>query len=68
MTGKQFVDRLIKQQEDRYYKRIPYEKGLYHQCIPHPKKEDQLITLQLVTRVLAGKKETDDEHYEFDQD
>lgn len=57
MKGKSFVDRLIKQQESRYQKRMPFERGQYHQCLPNPLNDKQLITMQLVKRVLEGKGE-----------
>ena len=30
MSGKKFVDKLIDQQEDRYQKRLPFERGQFH--------------------------------------
>ena len=54
MKGRDFVQKLIKQQEDRYHKKFAFERGYYHQCIPNPKKEHQMITVQIVTRQLEG--------------
>ena len=54
MNGKEFVKKLIQQQEDRYHKKFAFERGQYHQCIPNPMKEKQMITVQLVTRALEG--------------
>ena len=58
MTGEQYVKRLIQQQEDRYQKRLPFERGQYHQCIPNPENPKQLITVQLVKKVLDGRDPT----------
>ena len=55
--GKEFVKKLIQQQENRYHKKFAFERGHYHQCIPNPKNDgtmDEMITVQLVTRVLEG--------------
>ena len=30
MKGRDFVQRLIKEQEDRYHKKFAFEKGYYH--------------------------------------
>ena len=69
MSGLNFIDKLIKQQEDRYHKRLPFERGHYHQCISNPAKEGSLITVKLVTRVLDGVGNTSAEaHDVFDED
>ena len=63
MNGKEYIQGLKKQQEDRYQKKFAFERGQYHQCIPNPKKENQMITVQMVTRVLndlADRKEKDE--------
>ena len=54
MTGREYIERLIKQQETVYHKKLPFECGQYHQCIPNPRREDQLITVQLVSPILEG--------------
>ena len=40
MKSKEFLDGMIKQQQDRYAKKFAFEKGQFHQCIPNPKKEN----------------------------
>ena len=57
MKGKDFVKALIQQQEERYQKKFAFERGQYHQCIPNPQKETQMITVQLVDRVLEALSE-----------
>ena len=52
MHGKEFIKSLIKQQEDRYQKKFAFERGQYHQCIPNPMVANQMITVQIVLRVL----------------
>ena len=54
MRGHEFVKKLIEQQESRYHKKFAFERGVYHQCIPNPQKEEQMITVQLVSRFLEG--------------
>ena len=54
VNGRQYVDMLINQHEQTYQKKIPFERGQYHQCIPNPRKKNQLITVQLVKQVLKG--------------
>ena len=55
MTGEQYVKALVEQQESRYQKKFAFERGQYHQCIPNPQNEKQMITVQLVTRALEGR-------------
>ena len=52
MHGKEFIKSMIKQQEDRYQKKFAFERGQYHQCIPNPMVANQMITVQIVLRVL----------------
>ena len=40
MTGMQYIDNLIDQQENFFHKKLPFEHGQYHQCIPNPRKEN----------------------------
>ena len=59
------------QQEDRYQKKFAFERGQYHQCIPNPQKENQMITVELIARVfndLADIKKGKDEHEDFFSD
>ena len=45
MTGEQYVKALVEQQESRYQKKFAFERGQYHQCIPNPQNEKQMITV-----------------------
>ena len=55
LEGKEFITELINQQEDRYHKKFAFERGQYHQCIPNPLNANQMITVQMVMRVLKGQ-------------
>ena len=61
MKPAQFIEKLIEQEELTYHKKLPFEYGQYHQCIPNPRKEGQLITVQLVDRVLKAVPPPDEE-------
>lgn len=62
MRGKDYIEKLIAQQENRYFKKFAFERGQYHQCIPNPRIENQMITVQLVYRLTdAVDKNTNDD-------
>ena len=71
-SGREYVDTLINQHEHTYQKKIPFERGQYHQCIPNPRKKNQLITVQLVKQALTGvpipDKSDENEVDVFDED
>lgn len=47
MNGREYIEKLVGQQMDRYQKKYAFERGMYHQCIPNPNpaKKDSLITV-----------------------
>ena len=61
MEGKQFCEKLKKNQQDCYNKRLAYEQSQFHQCIPNPdpEKQGQMITVQLVRKALTLEGTTD---------
>ncbi len=67
MKGSEYIEKLIKQQEDRYQKKFAFERGQFHQCIPNPKNDNQMITVQKVARVLEGLGSQEAQH-QFDND
>ena len=36
-------------------KKFPFERSVYTQCIPNPKKPNEFITVQIVKRLLEYK-------------
>ena len=54
MTRQDYVEHLIKEQKERYNKKFAFERGQFQQCMPNPdpEKKGEMITVQLVQRVL----------------
>ena len=52
VLGKQIADKLLKDHEKNFQKKFAFEKGAFHQCIPHPSNDNEFITVQLVNRKL----------------
>jgi len=45
LFGHQVAQTLLSKHESHYKKMLPYEKGLYHQCLPNPAVENEFITV-----------------------
>ena len=54
MDKREFLENLTKKYSELYEKMMPFEKSQFHQCIPNPdpEKQGELITVQLVKKVL----------------
>ena len=50
VPGKEIADKLLKDYEKNFQKKFVFEKGAFHQCIPHPSNDNEFITVQLVNR------------------
>ena len=48
VTGMEIPDQILKKHEKNHMHYYPFDKAEYHQCIPHPIKEDQMITVQIM--------------------
>ena len=54
LGSKEYVDCLIKSQEETYNKKYAFERSKFTQCIPNPdpEKKGEMITVQLVRKNL----------------
>ena len=57
--GTEIIQKLIKNDQDRYQTTRFFEKSQFHQCIPNPKKPSELITVQLFTPSLKEAEPND---------
>ena len=50
IRGKDNVELLLKHERGEFYRNVPFERGLFQQCIPNPAAidEGQYITVQIV--------------------
>ena len=48
MNTSDIIDEMIKKDKN-FSKEHKFEKAQYHQCLPNPAKEGEVITVQLVT-------------------
>jgi hypothetical protein len=53
--GSNVIKTLLKNFDENYVKKFPFERGQFQQCIPNPRKEDEFITLQIVNRQNLSK-------------
>ena len=47
-TGQKVVYDMMDKFKEDHLKKFPFERGLFHQCMPNPKDPRQYITVQLV--------------------
>ena len=53
MTGMKVPTEQLKNFRNDIQKKYPFEKGIYHQCIPNPELPGQYITVQFITRATS---------------
>ena len=44
-TGQQVVYEMMDKFKSNYLKKFPFEKGMFHQCLPNPQKPEEYITV-----------------------
>ena len=47
--GTEIIDKLIQNDKSQFESKRPFMKAQYHQCIPNPKKEGEMISVQLLS-------------------
>jgi hypothetical protein len=47
-TGQKIVYDMMDKFKEDHLKKFPFERGLFHQCLPNPKDPKEYITVQLV--------------------
>ena len=47
-----YIKELKKEYEQKYVKTMPFERSVYTQCIPNPKRPAEFITVQMVRKRL----------------
>ena len=54
VTGAKLPEKILEHYESRYNKKFPFERSQYHQCVPNPFKDNEFVTVQLVTRQMES--------------
>ena len=52
-TGKDIIKKLMESHELNYQKKFPFDRGVFHQCLPNPHREKEFITVQIVNKMLV---------------